>query len=51
MSADSFHHQVEQSLNSYDSSSKTGGGGKLYDFNDFQGAIQQVKVGFTVSVS
>lgn len=33
MSADSFHHQVEQSLNSYDSASKTGGGGKVYDFS------------------
>ncbi|CAH1115662.1 unnamed protein product [Psylliodes chrysocephalus] len=44
MSADSFNHQVEQSLNSYDSASKTGGGGKVYDFSDFQGAIQQVKM-------
>lgn len=41
MSADSFHHQVEQSLNSYGSN---GDGGKVYDFNDFQCAIEQVKV-------
>lgn len=44
MSADSFHHQVEQSLNSYCSSSKTGAGGKVYDFNDFERVIEQVKV-------
>lgn len=44
MSADSFHHQVEQSLNSYGSLAGNGGGGKVYDFNDFQGAIEQVKM-------
>ncbi|XP_050306918.1 uncharacterized protein LOC126743745 [Anthonomus grandis grandis] len=44
MSADSFHHQVEQSMNSYGSSLNTGAGGKIYDFNDFQGAIEQVKM-------
>ncbi|XP_050499069.1 uncharacterized protein LOC126879820 [Diabrotica virgifera virgifera] len=42
MSADCFHHQVEQSLNSYGST--YGSGGKVYDFNDFQSAIEQVKM-------
>ena len=35
---------MEQSLNSYGSSSNTGAGGKVYDFNDVQGAIEQVKM-------
>lgn len=38
MSADSFHHQVEQSMNSYGSISRDPAGGKIYDFNERKGS-------------
>lgn len=37
MSADSFHHQVEKSLNKM---------GKVYDFNDFSSAVSNANSGF-----
>lgn len=39
MSADSFHHRIEKSLNSVK---------KVYDFNDFKNAVQSSTANVTV---
>lgn len=42
MSADHFHHQVEQSMNNYHGETGSGGG-KIYDYHDFRRAIEEIK--------